>query len=233
MVEPENQFPIEKYRELYELSKDILGEEDRRISLIEDKANKYVQSVSIMIGGFAFFANSALSQLSKASDQILSLLILSATGAELALLAITIYFLMKILKPRGYKVRTIDIDFFDKNDLPAIYRASSVMNREALDANRTSNNSKAKYLSYCHRLIIAAMAVFIPIIILYTLLTFRYNQSSPKNKEAQMNQQQKENPAAPPSTPSTVPSTVPVPNTQPTPYETVIKSEPSHITKRD
>lgn len=157
----------EKYKVLYELSKEVLKEDDDRNKLIEDKAAKYFPGLVVMFGGFGFFAKWTLDILfppRSLLDDILLLVIALIT----VLLLTASYLIFAVLNQRRFLTRPVDVEFFDNNnELAAIYRSLSEENRSALLANRCNTDKKSNLLSWAHRAILVAITLFTALLVLY------------------------------------------------------------------
>ena len=54
---------LEKYRDLYVLSKEVLAEEQQRFHRIDEKASRYLSVLTFVVGADAFFGNWILENL--------------------------------------------------------------------------------------------------------------------------------------------------------------------------
>lgn len=163
----------EKYKELYLLSKEILQEEDKRNSYIEAKAGRYVTSLIILFGGLGFFGKWVIKELfpiCSIFETIITVLLI-ATAATIFFGVIIIYL---ILKQKDYLVRNVDVEFFDKNDLPTVYRELAIENRNATKINRDVNNIKSKLLGKVHLLTLASMVMFLLLVTLFAIYSAIY-----------------------------------------------------------
>lgn len=225
----DNNDHVTKYRELYCLSKEVLGEEDKRVSEIENKASRYVPAVAIMFGGFSFLGRSVLDTMCTLG--LVSFLFFTLLAAEFVLLILIIYFLMKCLRNRDYLSRPIDIDFFDHNDLPAIFRTLAEKNAEANKNNRQRNNEKARHMRYAHNLIVAASAIFFITIAVYggVLLDKTFTVQQTKGKVTQMGDNTSNNQPSNQQPITVQQPNIPTPTTQPKPYDVLERSMPDSV----
>lgn len=217
-----------KYRELYCLSKEVLSEEDKRVSEIENKASKYIPGVAIMLGGFSFLGRSVIERMCNLG--VVSFLLFSLLLAEFILLILITYFLLKCLRNREYFSRPIDIDFFDHNNLPAIYRTLSEKNSEAYTTNRLQNHQKARYMRYAHNLIASASVVFLVLIAAYGCVLLDQSiglHQKTEGKERKMGDDSSNNQSSNQQTTTVQQPNIPQPTTQPKPYEVLERSLPN------
>lgn len=219
---------VAKYRELYCLSKEVLGDEDKRVFEIENKASKYVPVVAIMLGGFSFLGRSVLETMCTLG--FVSFLLFTLLAAEFVLLILITYFLMKCLRNREYLSRPIDVEFFDHNDLPAIYRTLAEKNAEASESNRKRNNDKVRHMRNAHNLIVAASTIFFIIIAGYggVLLEKSFAVQQTKGKEKQMGDDNSNNQSSNQQSTTIQQPNIPTPTTQPKPYEVLERSMPNN-----
>ncbi|MDQ1351993.1 MAG: hypothetical protein QG657_2299 [Acidobacteriota bacterium] len=154
----QNDEQITKYKELYALSVDVLREEDLRHMNIENKASRYWPVITALFGGFAYFSEKLISTLFPLNSYykfyVTTLLIILLTSIVTAS-----YFFVTIQKQQNYQTRPVDIEFFDNNELPAIYRTLAEKNSDAVKANRKINNAKSAKLHWGHILVILAFSV--------------------------------------------------------------------------
>jgi len=54
---------MDKYEELYNLSKYLLNHEIDRQKRLDEKASKYLAVITILVGGYGFFANHLLNEM--------------------------------------------------------------------------------------------------------------------------------------------------------------------------
>jgi cytoskeletal protein RodZ len=135
---------------------------------------------------------------------------------------------MKCLRNRGYLSRPIDIEFFDHNDLPAIYRTLAEKNAEANQNNRQRNNEKARHMRYAHNLIVSASAIFFVTIAVYggVLLEKSFTGQQKKGWVTQMGDDNSNNQTSNQQSTTVQQPNIPKPTTQPKPYEVLERGMP-------
>jgi hypothetical protein len=184
----------EKYKALYELSKEVLKEDDDRNKLIEDKAAKYFPGLVVMFGGYGFFAKWTIDTLFPLHS-ILDVIFLIDLTLITFLLLISSYLIFAILNQREFLVRPIDIDLFDNEELDAIYRALSELNRSMLLKNRCNTNNKSNLLWWVHWLIVVAIILFSALLPLYYIHSVEQRSvKSDNQKEIGMSKEKDKNP---------------------------------------
>lgn len=236
---------MEKYRELYNLSKEILNQEQDRFNGIEEKASKYLTVLTLLVGASGFFGKWIISDLIPPRNKLEWALV--GLGLMLVFSIIVSWFVVfNALRIRKIKTIPLDIQFFDDNELLNIFYALARGNKEALDENRKTTNRKSRMLDIGYYMMIVAMSF----LIVFTSLFGFYSWSKPRNNESYersltMSEKEKSNSKpAEPSTPKPDPnikppsydivnrgktpdssSNKPDPNVKPPKYDTLEKSE--------
>jgi hypothetical protein len=159
---------MEKYKELFELSKYAFDEELSRGYRIDDKASKYFSVLTFIIGIYMYFVKFAIKDCVPINN-VLKLVILIFTALLLVFLYVTWLFLFKVLKIGNYFKIPIDIEFYQKNDLPSIYLAMSKGMKTKMLENRKKGDRKALFIKWSYRLISCDMCLIIFLILLYSI----------------------------------------------------------------
>ena len=143
---------MEKYKELYNLSKEVLKEEKDRYNRIDEKASRYFPVLTLMAGASGFFGKWMIDNLIPPETTLGWFLV--TTGVLLFLSVFVSWFLiLSVLRMRLVEKIPLNpemIQFFDKNELLDIYYALTRGNKSALENNRktTERKSKALHLGY-------------------------------------------------------------------------------------
>lgn len=159
---------MEKYEELYALSKEVLNEELDRFNRIDEKASKYLTVLTFLIGVYGFFCNWIIKDLLPPTS-ILGWLLLVVGG--ILFIAVSISWALIFWALRQRIVRKIPLDdevlkFFRDNRLVDIYYTLAKGNKDALKENRDVTGRKAKILDYGYK----AIAVTICLILIFSFL---------------------------------------------------------------
>lgn len=101
---------MDKYEELYNLSKYLLSHEIDRQKRLDEKASKYLAVITILVGGYGFFANHLLNEMTPLRQWVfLEWALGIAIVSVLAALVITWVIIFKSLK-------TIELHQIPMND---------------------------------------------------------------------------------------------------------------------
>jgi len=115
---------IEKYRELYELSKEVFAEELARSERIDNKASKYLTALTFLLGVFVTFNKQILGSTIPPTN-ILEWQINIVDILLLVMMVRAWFVIFSVFKIHQYAKIPIDIEFFDNNKLIDIYYAMS------------------------------------------------------------------------------------------------------------
>lgn len=138
---------IEKYKELYDLSKEVFSEELGRSARIDDKASKYLTVITFLLGAYAFFCKRILDSILPPKSFLEWFLVIVA-GLLLLFLIIAWFIIFWIFKIHEFIKIPIDIDFFKDNKLIDVYYGLSKGIKINLLENRKQINRKSKNLYY-------------------------------------------------------------------------------------
>lgn len=223
---------MEKYKELYDLSKEVLNEELNRFTRIDDKAAKYLSVLTLVAGAATFFGKWLIDNLMPPKTALEWILIIVAF-----LLCVMIFIswcmIFNVLKLHDVtKIPLNDetIKFFDDNELVNIYYALAKGNKEALAKNRITTDLKSKQLYMGYNAIIACglcLVLFLSFFIAYKWnpQVTKLERSQIMSKEGNQKPQGSEKPS----------SDKPDPNIKPPTYDVVTEGfDPSKIqTKKE
>jgi len=159
---------MEKYKELFELAKYAFNEELSRSYRIDDKASKYFSVLTLMIGIYVYFVKSAI-KICIPIRGFFNIIILSFTLLLLLFLVLTWLLLFKVLKISNYFKIPIDIEFYQKNELPSIYLAMSKGIKLNMLENRKKGDKKAFFIRLSYKLMIFDVFLILVLIVLYSI----------------------------------------------------------------
>ncbi len=169
---------MEKYKELYELSKEVLKEELSRFTRIDDKAAKYLSVLTLVAGAAAFFEKWIIDKLIPPKTFLEWVLVIIA-----ALLCVTIFvswfLVFNVLRLHNLTKPPLNdetIKFFDDNKMIDIYYALAKGNRDALKVNRVTTDCKSKSLSQGYKALIVSGFILITFLSLFVV----YSWNNPK-----------------------------------------------------
>lgn len=199
-----DQIELKKYKELYDLSKEVFYDELGRSTRIDEKASKYLTVLTLLLGAFAFFGKRLLDSILPPKNPIEWLLVI-VSGLLLVFLVITWFLIFKVFKGHEFKKIPIDINFFDEHELIDIYYALSRGIKEALNLNRQQGDSKNRNLSRSFVLIRIIVVLLAIILILFTVhIWSEPKKNNKQERSAQMAEepkkpvQQQQEPVKPP-----------------------------------
>jgi len=159
---------MEKYKELFNLSKEVLNEELNRFRSLDEKASKYLTALTVLLGMYAFFVSQLFPCLFPPSDTIEWLLVLTLFLLFISII-VSWFLIFKTLRIAYLSKTPLSIKFFDNHRLVDIYYATAKTNQKALSQNRKTNNHKSKLLKYGYSSMCVTMFL---IIIFFSLFAF-------------------------------------------------------------
>jgi hypothetical protein len=229
-----NYIKMEKYEELYNLSKEVLKEEEARFNRIDEKASKYFPVLTLMAGASGFFGKWMIDNLIPPETTLGWFLV---TTGVLLFLSVFVSWSLIFSVFRMHQVEKIPlnsemIEFFNNNELLDIYYALTRGNKSALENNRKTTDRKSKILSHGYRAMIISGLLLILFLSLFVI--HRWNKPMViKKTEGRLIMSVKEN-ENPTSQDVEKPSTKkPNPNVVPPTYDVVTEGyDPSKIEKR-
>jgi hypothetical protein len=162
---------LEKYKELYELSKEVFNEELNRSEFIDEKASKYLTALTFLVGAFAFFGREIFSSFLPPDDNIEWLLVIIAAVLLVSLIAAW-FKIFSVFKTHEYSKIPIDITFFDNNRLVDIYHAMARGIRIELLNNRATTDTKSRKLYHGYILLCIVVVCLVALLVLLALQTW-------------------------------------------------------------
>ena len=162
-----------KYFELYQISKGLLKSEEELYNRIDEKLNRLLTVITILLGLTGFFAKWLLATFSNPENRTEYLIL---TDGGLLVLTLIIAWFVVLAGDRLYKLERMPIDqgmfdLFEEHKETTIYYTLSKGNRNALENNRTKTQNKISYLHSAQWLLIGASGL---LIILLTSFTIYY-----------------------------------------------------------
>jgi hypothetical protein len=164
---------LEKYKELYDLSKEVLNEEHNRFTWIDDKAAKYLSALTLVAAVAGFFGKWLIVSLIPPKTEIEWVLFI--VGATLFIMMFVSWFLLlDVLRVQRNITMPLDdetISFFDDNELVNIYYNLARGNKDALEENEKITNIKAKWLKYGYIsmcLSVVLLGLFVVVFVLHS-----------------------------------------------------------------
>ena len=177
---------LEKYKELFELSKDVFAEELSRSERIDNKAAKYLTALTFLLGVFAVF-NKQILQSTIPPDNSLEWIIITVDILLLFFMVVAWFRIFSVFRIHQYAKIPIDIDFFDKNELIDIYYAMSKGLKSYNEQNKEKGDKKSKRLYHGYILI---QIIVILLCIFSFLLVAKSWQEQTKKEDVKMSQSQ-------------------------------------------
>jgi uncharacterized membrane protein (DUF485 family) len=225
---------MEKYKELYQLSKEIFNEELNRFIRVDEKASKYLSVLTLIAGLTAFFGKWMIANLIPPKSPLEWSLIIMATVLFAAIFLSWVYIfnalrLHSLTKP---PLNDETIKFFNDNEMIDIYYALTKGNKDALIENRRTTDKKSKMLYRGYNAIIVCGLLLILFLSLFVIHSWN-NPEKMNQHERSMTMasedngkenQEQEKPS----------SEKPNPNITPPAYERVTEGyDPSKIKDKD
>ena len=220
---------MEKYKELYELSKEVLKEELNRFARIDEKAAKYLSILTLVAGAAAYFGKWVIDNLIPPKTAMEWVLVIVA-AILCAAIFVSWFLVFNSLRLHNVTKPPLNdevIKFFDDNEMTDIYYALTKGNKEALIVNRDITNRKSKRLYHGYNAIITSGFVLVAFLCLFVLHS--YNNSKNLRKEERsiaMTKPKDEKPQGSEKPPSDKPN----PNIVPPAYDIVTEGyDPSKV----
>jgi hypothetical protein len=164
---------MEKYKELYNLSKEVLNEELSRFDKIDDKAAKYLSILTLIAGVAGFFGKWLIDNF--IPPKTIAEWALVILGAFLFIMLFLSWFLIfNVLRIHALVKMPLDaetIAFFDNNKLIDIYYALAKGNKDALAENRRTTDLKSRRLYHGYVSMIISgitLALFLSIFVVHS-----------------------------------------------------------------
>lgn len=159
---------MQKYKELYDLSREVFAEELNRSARLNEKATRYITVITFLLGVFAFFGKHILASILPPGNP-LELLLTLVTAAVLVLLVITWFFAFRVLRVTWLRKIPIDADMFNNNRLIDAYYAYSRGIKEWWEFNRDKGDLKSCALNHAYDLIRVTVVLFVILCVLFTI----------------------------------------------------------------
>jgi hypothetical protein len=162
---------IDKYKELYNLSLEVLKEEQDRFNRIDEKASKYFAVITFLLGAFGFFGKIIIDKARPPFSNFEWVLIILAF-IILLLLAASFFIIFTVLRIQRLKVLPLTLEmleFFNDNRLIDIYFALSKGNEEAVRENLEVTKYKANMLNIGYILINITVILLLSFSIFYII----------------------------------------------------------------
>lgn len=165
---------LEKYKELYMLSKEALNEEMGRFARIDEKASKYLSILTLLAGSVAYFEKWVIENLVPPITALEWILVILATilCAGIFLSWFFIFNSMRLHSVTKPPLNDEMIKFFDDNKLIDIYYALTKGNKEALRKNRVTTDRKSKQLYYGYNTLITSGVVLVAFLTLFFIYSW-------------------------------------------------------------
>jgi hypothetical protein len=148
---------MQKYKELYDYSREVFFEELSRSKLVDDKASKYITALSATIGLYTLFGKWISAGVFPPGESsvrwvcaITLILLFSALFVSLAVSILA----LKVRELRKMPLDEETIAYFEKNELISIYYAIAERTSEAHAVNIAITNRKVRFLTWAERLIL-------------------------------------------------------------------------------
>ena len=215
---------IEKYRELYALSKEVLYDEYGRFYRADDKASRHLSILTVLLGAYGFIAGFLLEgALPPVGFLEWSLLVV----ALLILVSLFVSWLLLFSVLREHRLTKMPltneaIEFFRKNTLLNIYYALARGNGEAFEQNLRTTNRKFSRLYRAHQILKVTICLFMVFSALFTVRAFTFcNRGNPNERSCVMPNNDAQTPNS--TKPQAPPPPEPDPNVAPPIYISVVE----------
>ncbi|HAZ10795.1 MAG TPA: hypothetical protein DCY56_06800 [Candidatus Omnitrophica bacterium] len=160
---------IEKYKDLYLRSKEVLLEDLNRFNRIDEKASKYIAILTFLAGIYGFLFNKIFTGICQPTN-LIEWLLLTNGIISFVLIVFAWFSVFYVLQQHSVlKVSFNDnvIKFYDDNNLIDIYYAVAKENKDSIQKNRLVIDRKIRKLDSAYDLIKAAMMSFLFLTFLY------------------------------------------------------------------
>ena len=169
---------MDKYKELYDLSKEIFNAERDRLYSIEHKAAQYLSALTLLLGVAGFFVKWIVEHFIPPQSRLVWLLFCLAIAILLCLVAAW-FFVFSVLRVQKLRVIPLDakmIKFFDNNKPIDIYYQLSVKMAEELEKNWEVTGRKSKRLNRGYML----MCISVLLLVIFSVIFGVYKWNEPK-----------------------------------------------------
>jgi hypothetical protein len=172
---------LEKYRELYSYSTDILLKEHERFNRADDKASKYSTMFIFLIGVVAYFDKWTFDTIKWPDFPVRwppdTPLLMAGAAGLLALVssALGLYLTNHAIKLRPVVSRPLNqemLDFFENQTLITVYYGLARENSNAYEENKSATDAKYTLLKWSHYLMILALTLLAELVVMYCLYSW-------------------------------------------------------------
>lgn len=157
---------LAKYKEIYNLSKEVFDKELKRSEIIDEKASKYLTTLTLLLGIFAFFAGRLMNS-NLSPYHCLDLIQIIICVTLLLLFFATCIFVFSALKIRSLTMIDLDTDTFLKSTLDDLYCNLSKKIEDNFKENRNKIDFKARRLQTGYILTFTTVILLVTLAILF------------------------------------------------------------------
>lgn len=160
---------IEKYKDLYLRSKEVLNEELNRFNRIDEKASRYIAVLTFLAGIYVYFFKKIFTDFCHPSSFI-EWEILASGIAAFVFIFFAWLSVFRVLQQHEILQTSFNSDvikFYDNNRLIDIYYATAKENNSSIQTNREIIDKKFKKLDFAYQLIGIVMVLFLNLAIFY------------------------------------------------------------------
>jgi len=162
----EDDLELQKYKELFDLSKEVFSEELERSSRIDAKASQYLAILTFLLSVFALFGRDILDT-ALPPDDFLEWFLVVGSGVVIAIILLSWLFIFSALDKKEIRKIPIATEFFRTNKLVDVYYTMSRSIQENLIVNRKNTNRRLNNLTFGYKLIGAAMILLFVLFIVF------------------------------------------------------------------
>ena len=160
---------VDKYKELYLYSTDVLLKEHERFNRADEKASKYSAVFAFLIGAFAFFDKAIIDEMLPPSRLVeWAIIVLGVIGLVLSMVGW--YTSNSVIRLHPYISRRLDqamVDFFSDQSLLNIYYGLAKENTEAYEQNLNFAENKHRLLLRVAKIMKGSVSALVLLAILY------------------------------------------------------------------
>ena len=169
---------LEKYKELYQYSTDILLKENERFNRADEKASKYATMFFFLIGAVAYFDKWIFDRLHWPDN--LLILLLNLPLIAIGLLALLLSFVGLILAQHSMKHRWVVsrplnqevLDFFENETRLTVYYGLAKENSNAYAENKKATDTKYNILKWSYRIMLSVFVMLALLSLIYITCVF-------------------------------------------------------------
>jgi hypothetical protein len=163
---------MDKYAELYQLTKESLAQAEDRFNAIDGKASSYLSLLTLLVATAGFFVKWVVDRFVPPAGilELAMVLLALATTGTVVMSWYRAFQVLRVHRTRGIVLSDETIQFFDKNRLIDIHYALAKENTVTWRANRSVNDAKAAALASAYRWTTATVALLLVFSSLYLAL---------------------------------------------------------------